>query len=156
MLHIAITYLSSTLILLAGLFLLLLKVPDKEEWRYLKISRILLFVSYSILALAGILSVLYEFKFGPIADRRAVTLSVSFFQALLFTFTSIAYIRPSYLSVRKALAAIAVALPFVVLAALSGYIGTWALYTSAASFGPTLSSSSNFRSNTSALFRCIG
>ena len=89
MFHIITTYLSSTLILLCGIIMLMVRIPEKEEWHYLKVARIFIFISYTILALAGIGSVLYEFFYGPIADRRAMTLSVSFFQAILFTFISI-------------------------------------------------------------------
>ena len=115
MFHLCTAYLSSTLILLAGTFLLLIKVPPKEEWYYFKISRIFIFITYTILSVAGSATILYEYDNGMILDRRPIILMVSFFQAMLFSFTAIAFVQPRYLSRKRIWLHVGAILPFALL-----------------------------------------
>ena len=111
------------MILLAALVMLMIKVPDKEKWHYLKITRVFLFCTYALLALAGIASLLFEFQFGPVADRRSAILTMAFWQAFLFTCTAIAYIQPLDLTWRRVSAGIVGILPLMALAWLDEILG---------------------------------
>ena len=91
--HYITTWCSSLIILIMGGLFVIVGIPKTSHWKQLRYGCFCLAASYIILGLAGLIEAVLELSGRLLAFKSELVLAVSFFQAMLFTGTSIAFLR---------------------------------------------------------------
>ena len=98
--HIITSWSSSLIILIMGGLLLAVGIPSRAQWKHLRYGCFCLSASYLILGMASLVESIMELSGKLISMKSQLVLSVSFFQALLFTGSSLVLIRPQLLTMK--------------------------------------------------------
>ena len=98
--HIITTWSSSLIILIMGGLLLTVGITSKSQWKHLRYGCFCLSISYFILGMASLAESIIELSGHLIPMKSQLVLAVSFFQAMLFTGTSLVLIRPQLLELK--------------------------------------------------------
>ena len=100
MLNILTNWTSPIILMIMGGLLLALGIPSTKSWRHLRYACYGLSASYFILGIACLTESLVLSAGHVIHFKVQLVLAISFFQAMLFTGTSLAFIRPQCLTRR--------------------------------------------------------
>ena len=111
--HLITTWTSSLILLIMGLLLIAVGTPRSPQWKHLRYGCFYLSASYLILGTANLTESILELCGNNIQIKSQMVLSISFFQAMLFTGTSLVFVRPEILTLKKLLAQLSFIVPIV-------------------------------------------
>ena len=96
--HLITTWSSSLILLIMGFLLLAVGTPRNPEWKHLRYGCFCLSASYLILGACGLIESIFELTGETVRMKEQIVLGISFFQAMLFTGTSLVFVRPHILT----------------------------------------------------------
>ena len=121
--HYIISWSSPLIILVMSALMAALSIPFTPEWQHVRRARACLVCSYLILGVVAMGRCMNEINGLEAHNRNVILLSVSSFQALLFTATSLVLIRPSFVHVNRVVRQIV-----LILCVILGVIGVYNLF----------------------------